>query len=103
MIALSVAIRQALQIREVLHLVFTFVRDGSSSTISANAFVLSCLLCCKSWVEPAKDVLWEELPSILPLLKILPAVCQMSRAAEDGSTMHFPSEYSWVRALIPAS
>ncbi|KDQ50235.1 hypothetical protein JAAARDRAFT_211829 [Jaapia argillacea MUCL 33604] len=37
-----------------------------------NSTLAACALCCRAWREPAEMVLWSELSSHTPLLKLLP-------------------------------
>lgn len=35
-------------------------------------FLLDLATVCKAFKEPALDILWEELPSYMPIIKLLP-------------------------------
>lgn len=58
----------ALFIDEIIRYIFDICsEDGRSSLISLAR-------CCASWRDPALDIIWVRLSSIVPLLKLIPSV-----------------------------
>ena len=60
---------------DILRLVFEHfnLRPGLQSTAQTRRDLLSAAKVCKNFSEPALSVLWSVLPSLLPLLMLLPS------------------------------
>lgn len=60
---------------DVLQLVFEAL-VGNSEVECRSKLLKSALLVCKAFYEPGVDVLWKELPTVLPALRLLPNFAQ---------------------------
>jgi hypothetical protein len=60
---------------DILHLIFEHfdLRPSSSTIFQTRKDLLSAAKTCKAFVEPALNSLWRVLPSLLPLLLLLPS------------------------------
>ena len=60
---------------DILHLIFENfdLRPGSPTATQTRKDLLSAAKTCKAFVEPALNSLWRVLPSLLPLLLLLPS------------------------------
>lgn len=69
---------RALLIPEILQAIFEFTeslgyRNGSTAEKRKHQrYLLQLALCCRAFARTALDMLWEYLPSMQPLIKILP-------------------------------
>ncbi|KAG6854013.1 hypothetical protein C0991_011500 [Blastosporella zonata] len=60
--------QQALLIDEIIRLIFHFSEEDGPATLNTLART------CRAWEGPALDYLWTRLPSITPLLQLIPGV-----------------------------
>jgi hypothetical protein len=60
---------------DILHLVFEHfdLQPGSPTIAQTRKDLFSAAKTCKAFVEPALNSLWRVLPSLLPLLLLLPS------------------------------
>ena len=60
---------------DILHLIFEHfdLQPGSPTIVQTRKDLLSAAKTCKAFVEPALNSLWRVLPSLLPLLLLLPS------------------------------
>ena len=67
--------REALTNEDVLHLIFEHfdLHPGSKTMAQTRKDLLSAAKICKAFSGPALDLLWRVLPSLLPLLLLLPS------------------------------
>jgi len=65
---------QVLQNLDLLELIFSFLEWGLYSDCSAvkRNDLLYAALTCTSFFDPVMNVLWRRLPSLVPLLNLLP-------------------------------
>ncbi|KAL1699148.1 hypothetical protein EV121DRAFT_284298 [Schizophyllum commune] len=83
----------ALRVPEVLSLIFN---DGSLS----HAAVLSMALTCAYWHEIIMEVLWRELPSLVPLFMLMPTdACSIVRHIRSLRIQPHPYRKSIAKAL----
>ena len=69
--------------------------------IEKRPCLLNAALTCKDFLEVALDVLWEELDSMVPLLKVLPAL-QLEDDEYVCSNVHWHvSLYGLIFLLVP--
>jgi hypothetical protein len=59
---------RALFIDELLRQIFSFISEDGSETLGALA------RSCKAWTDPALDLVWMTLTSVVPLLHVIPGV-----------------------------
>ena len=66
---------QALKNQDILSLIFQHfdLQPGSETVAQTRKDLFSAAKTCKAFVEPALDSLWRVLPSLLPLLMLLPS------------------------------
>ena len=66
---------EALKNQDILGLIFQHfdLQPGSHTVAQTRKDLLSAAKTCKAFVEPALDSLWRVLPSLLPLLLLLPS------------------------------
>lgn len=67
--------REALANEDVLHLIFEHfdLQPGSNTIAQTRKNLLFAAKTCKAFSEPALNLLWRVLPSLLPLLLLLPS------------------------------
>ena len=60
---------------DILHLIFEHfdLQPGSPTIVQTRKDLLLAAKTCKAFVEPALNSLWRVLPSLLPLLLLLPS------------------------------
>ena len=65
---------EALKNHDILSLIFQHFdfQPGSQTVVQTRKDLFSAAKTCKAFVEPALDLLWRVLPSLLPLLLLLP-------------------------------
>jgi hypothetical protein len=66
---------QTLKNQDILSLIFQHfdLQPGSRTVAQTRKYLFSAAKTCKAFVEPALDSLWRVLPSLLPLLLLLPS------------------------------
>ena len=66
---------EALKNQDILSLIFQQfdLQPGSQTVAQTRKDLFSAAKTCKAFVEPALDLLWRVLPSLLPLLMLLPS------------------------------
>ena len=66
---------EALKNQDILSLIFQHfdLQPGSQTVAQTRKDLFSAAKTCKAFVEPALDSLWRVLPSLLPLLLLLPS------------------------------
>ena len=66
---------EALKNQDILSLIFQHfdLQPGSQTVAQTRKDLFSAARTCKAFVEPALDSLWRVLPSLLPLLLLLPS------------------------------
>jgi hypothetical protein len=66
---------EALRDEDFLGLIFQHfdLQPGSPTVAQSRKDLFSAAKTCKAFVEPALDLLWRILPSIIPLLLLLPS------------------------------
>lgn len=66
---------EALMNEDVLQLIFEHfdLQPGSKTAPQTRKDLLSAAKTCKAFMEPALNSLWRVLPSLLPLLLLLPS------------------------------
>ena len=66
---------EALKNEDILGLIFQHfdLEPGSQTVAQSRKDLFSAAKTCKAFVEPALDLLWSILPSLLPLLLLLPS------------------------------
>ena len=66
---------EALKNEDILSLIFQHfdLQPGSQTVAQTRKDLFSAAKTCKVFVEPALDSLWRVLPSLLPLLLLLPS------------------------------
>ena len=66
---------EALKNEDILGLIFQHfdLQPGSQTVAQSRKDLFSAVKTCKAFVEPALDSLWRVLPSLLPLLLLLPS------------------------------
>ncbi|KAF9038512.1 hypothetical protein BJ165DRAFT_394038 [Panaeolus papilionaceus] len=60
----------ALRIPELLSEIFQYLADDWGRPCAALAGALTC----KAFLSPALDALWNELPDIRPIIKLIPGI-----------------------------
>ena len=72
---------EALKNQDIINLIFQHfdLQPGSRTIAQTRKDLFSAAKTCKAFVEPALDSLWRVLPSLLPLLLLLP-----SAEVDDG-------------------
>jgi hypothetical protein len=65
----------ALKNQDILNLIFEHfdLQPGSQTVAQTRKDLLSAAKTCKAFAEPALNSLWRVLPSLLPLLMLLPS------------------------------
>ena len=83
---------EALKNEDILGLIFQHfdLQPGSHTVAQTRKDLLSAAQTCKAFVEPALDSLWRVLPSLLPLLMLLP-----SAEVNSGHYVSFISSYQY--------
>ena len=66
---------EALKNEDILGLIFQYfdLEPGSQTVAQSRKDLFSAAKTCKAFVEPALDSLWSIVPSLLPLLLLLPS------------------------------
>ena len=65
---------EAIKNEDILGLIFQhFDEPGSQTLAQTRRDLFSAARTCKAFLEPALDSLWRVLPSLLPLLLLLPS------------------------------
>jgi hypothetical protein len=88
---------EALRNQDILSLIFQHfdLQPGSRTVAQTRKDLFSAAKTCKAFVEPALDSLWRVLPSILPLLLLLP-----SAEVNNGHYVSFIPFCQCVRYLL---
>jgi hypothetical protein len=89
----ATTMHRALLVSELIGIIFQYLGELDLRSLSPNPkrSWAACARTCRAWHEPALNLIWESLDSLLPLLKLFP------REAFAESSRKIPA--LWVRAL----
>ncbi|TFK31194.1 hypothetical protein BDQ12DRAFT_246870 [Crucibulum laeve] len=100
---------QVLQLQEALELIFEhlgpFSNTDSANRTLSRQYLLWAVQTCRTWSEPALNVLWRELDSLYPLLLLIPSLklvkgtYVLDGPIEDNDILRFDSYACRVRYL----
>lgn len=86
----------ALLVSELLTIIFRHLQSLESCSLdSPKRSLTSCAVTCRAWKEPALRIIWEQLDSLLPLMRLFP-----TDAFSNGS--HAPTFWRFKRSLRPS-
>lgn len=74
---------------EIFKQIACYDKAEKGSYQKARVNLISAALCCKGFKDGCLDVLWSKMPSIVPLLKLLPGIKEfqgrLARSATETS------------------